>query len=369
MTRVLVVEDEPDIALGIEHDLRLDGHDVEVLGNGEHAIDRVGRSGPFDLIVLDVGLPGKDGFEVCRDLRRSGALTPIIVLTARDHEADKVLGLDLGADDYVTKPFSPAELRARIRSLLRHRLEWHGDGARLDRELRSAAAVQERLFPQSRPPISTLDYIGYCQPALRVGGDYYDYLALGPERVALVLADVAGKGVSAALVMAALQGCIRAHAVQHDGECDVVLRMANRQLYQATDAKYATLFYAVYDGVSRELHYVNAGHPPPLVARRGELIALESACTPIGLFEHIDPVPRSLQLYPGDRLLLYSDGVTEAMNAGSVELGAARIAEILPAPGCGSAVAIRDTVLSALRLHTAQCPPSDDVTLIAGVVQ
>ena len=75
MTRVLVVEDEPDIALGIEHDLQLDGHDVEVLGNGEHVIDRVGRSGPFDLIVLDVGLPGKDGFEVCRDLRRAGALT------------------------------------------------------------------------------------------------------------------------------------------------------------------------------------------------------------------------------------------------------------------------------------------------------
>src|SRR5688572_8309434 len=118
MTRILVVEDEPAIALGLEDDLRMEGWDVEVIGDGARAARRA-RETTFDLILLDVMLPGKDGFEVCRDLRRAGLRTPIIMLTAKTQEAEKILGLDLGADDYVTKPFSPRELRARIRAALR----------------------------------------------------------------------------------------------------------------------------------------------------------------------------------------------------------------------------------------------------------
>lgn len=118
MARILIVEDEPDIALGLQHDLRLDGYDVDVVGDGHSAIER-GSSGAFDLIVLDVMLPGKDGFQVCRELRHARVPVPIILLTARSHEAEKVLGLELGADDYITKPFSPMELRARIKAALR----------------------------------------------------------------------------------------------------------------------------------------------------------------------------------------------------------------------------------------------------------
>lgn len=118
MTRILVVEDEPGIALGLEDDLRLEGWDVELVADGAVASKRA-REGSFDLILLDVMLPGKDGFDVCRELRRSGLKTPIIMLTAKAQEAEKILGLDIGADDYVTKPFSPKELRARIRAALR----------------------------------------------------------------------------------------------------------------------------------------------------------------------------------------------------------------------------------------------------------
>jgi two-component system alkaline phosphatase synthesis response regulator PhoP len=118
MARILIVEDEPDIALGLQRDLTLEGYDVEVLGDGDAALARA-RSESFDLILLDVMLPGKDGFAVCRELRRSGRRMPIILLTAKAHEAEKVLGLELGADDYVTKPFSPMELRARIKAALR----------------------------------------------------------------------------------------------------------------------------------------------------------------------------------------------------------------------------------------------------------
>jgi len=118
MSRILVVEDEPGIALGLQDDLQIEGYEVELIADGMEA-SRKARKEVFDLILLDVMLPGKDGFDVCRDLRRAGLKTPIIMLTAKSHEAEKILGLDLGADDYMTKPFSPRELRARIRAALR----------------------------------------------------------------------------------------------------------------------------------------------------------------------------------------------------------------------------------------------------------
>jgi two-component system alkaline phosphatase synthesis response regulator PhoP len=116
--RILVVEDEPGIALGLEDDLKMEGYEVEVTGDGPIASRRA-REGAFDLILLDVMLPGKDGFEVCREVRRAGLRIPILMLTARTQEAEKVMGFELGADDYVTKPFSTRELRARIKALLR----------------------------------------------------------------------------------------------------------------------------------------------------------------------------------------------------------------------------------------------------------
>jgi len=118
MSRILIVEDEPGIAFALENDLQTEGYDVVVVADGVEAVRRA-RSEPFDLILLDVMLPNKDGFEVCRELRRGGLRTPIIMLTAKTQEAEKILGLDLGADDYVTKPFSPRELRARIRAVFR----------------------------------------------------------------------------------------------------------------------------------------------------------------------------------------------------------------------------------------------------------
>ena len=118
MTRILVVEDEPGIALGLEDDLKIEGYDVEVAADGITALRRA-REGAFDLLVLDVMLPGKDGFDVCRELRRGGSKMPILMLTAKAQEAEKVLGLEIGADDYMTKPFGTRELRARIKALLR----------------------------------------------------------------------------------------------------------------------------------------------------------------------------------------------------------------------------------------------------------
>ncbi|OGD14004.1 MAG: DNA-binding response regulator [Candidatus Aminicenantes bacterium RBG_16_63_14] len=122
MKRILVVEDEAAIAFGLQLDLKSEGYDVEIESDGESGLERA-RKEAFDLILLDVMLPRKDGFEVCRELRRGGSKTPIIMLTAKTQEAEKVLGLEIGADDYVTKPFSPRELRARVKAALRRAAE------------------------------------------------------------------------------------------------------------------------------------------------------------------------------------------------------------------------------------------------------
>ena len=118
MSRILVVEDEPAIAFGLKLDLETEGYKVETAADGETAVRRA-RETEFDLILLDIMLPRKDGFEVCRELRRAGIAASIILLTAKAQEAEKVMGLELGADDYITKPFSPRELRARIKAVLR----------------------------------------------------------------------------------------------------------------------------------------------------------------------------------------------------------------------------------------------------------
>jgi DNA-binding response OmpR family regulator len=118
MSQILVVEDEPTIALTLDADLTSEGYAVTVASTGTEAV-RLAMAHDYALVLLDVMLPGKDGFEICRELRRAGRTTPIILLTARTHDAEKVMGLELGADDYITKPFNPRELRARIKAVLR----------------------------------------------------------------------------------------------------------------------------------------------------------------------------------------------------------------------------------------------------------
>ena len=118
MTRILLVEDEPIIASALQYDLALEGYDVTLVGDGLEASRRA-RDEPYDVIVLDAMLPGRDGFDVCRDIRKAGLTTPVLMLTARAQETEKVLAFELGADDYVTKPFGTMELRARIKALLR----------------------------------------------------------------------------------------------------------------------------------------------------------------------------------------------------------------------------------------------------------
>jgi serine phosphatase RsbU (regulator of sigma subunit) len=369
VAKILVVEDEPGIAFGLETDLQAEGYEVSVAVDGVEAIRR-SCAEAFDLILLDVMLPHKDGFEVCRELRQTGVSTPIVMLTAKSGEFDKVLGLDLGADDYVTKPFSPRELRARIRAALRHQ---PGEPANpdLQRQLRVARDVQQRLFPKHRPALATLDYAAYCQPALGMSGDYYDFLDLGNGRLGLLVVDVVGKGIPAALLMASIHAAIRTHAPLFQDRCGELLSHLNTLLYESTDpGMFATVFYGVYDESSRVLTYANAGHEPPLLLRAadGDCVRLESETTPAGLCPSIPALQSAVQLEPGDWLLMFTDGITEARNMEGEEFGTAGILAAMDRNAGRSAEEVREQILDAVRNHSRGLLQSDDVTLIVAHV-
>lgn len=235
-------------------------------------------------------------------------------------------------EDVDGNSFSLVEYDEATRTL---EAERRAQAARLEAERRAAhdlaiaKQVQTRLFPQRKPPIRTLVYAGICHPARTVGGDYYDFLDLGDRRLGLVLADIAGKGMGAALLMANLQAAVRSQSAMAWEQPERFLRSVNQLLHQNTAAgDYATLFFAEYDDRTRKLRYSNCGHPPALLLHGDDgLERLGATCTVVGLFEKWDCAMEERKLAPGDTVLLYTDGVTEALNGEEEEFGEERLLE------------------------------------------
>jgi serine phosphatase RsbU (regulator of sigma subunit)/predicted enzyme related to lactoylglutathione lyase len=202
---------------------------------------------------------------------------------------------------------------------------------RAAQELEIAKEVQARLFPQTQPACGTLDYAGICIQALQVGGDYYDFLDLGRGKLGLVVGDIAGKGMAAALLMANLQANLRSQYASALDQPELLLRSVNQLFYENTvDSAYATLFFAEYDGQTEKLRYVNCGHLPALLLRADDTcIRLGSTCTVLGLFKEWDCSLGEDKFCAGDTLVLYTDGVTEAFNEADEEFGEKRLVEAL----------------------------------------
>jgi len=232
-------------------------------------------------------------------------------------------------------------------------------------EMEIARQVQARLFPQRLPPTGTLEYAGACLPARQVGGDYYDFLSLGQKRLGLVLGDVAGKGIAAALLMAHLQASLRSQCAIALDEPHQFLRSVNQLFYDNTTAgAYATLFFAEYDDREQRLRYANCGHLGGLLLRRdGALERLDATATVLGLFEDWECELHERRLFPGDRLVLYTDGVTEAFNAEEEEFGEPRLLDTLRRTAWVSPGATIDAVVDSVRRFSPR-EQYDDITLI-----
>ncbi|HEY7390889.1 MAG TPA: SpoIIE family protein phosphatase [Bryobacteraceae bacterium] len=365
MSRVLIVEDDPAILCGLRDNLEFESHQVLTAADGEAGYRLLAEQSP-DLVILDLMLPKLSGYDLCRRARSEGFHAPILMLSARSQEADRVMGLDLGANDYVSKPFSLRELLARVRALLRHEREHRQDEERLNRELEMAAKVQQGLFPHVLPKLPGLEYAGICRPAQGVSGDYYDFLPLGDGKLGLLLADVSGKGISAALLGASLHAAVRTNVRSGEAGCGKVLAKANRLLFETTaPERFATVFYAVYDAATRKLTYANAGHCPPMLVRQDTCVRLESLTPPLGMLPALDEIEREVQLVAGDWLLVFSDGVTEAANEEGEEFGDEGLLLAFHRARAKGVAAACGLVVDGVRNHLREQRQPDDITLIA----
>ncbi|HET8922057.1 MAG TPA: SpoIIE family protein phosphatase [Candidatus Acidoferrum sp.] len=304
-------------------------------------------------------------------LGRNSGLIGLLVLGPRLSE-EPYSGEDKHLLDSVASQAGIALENIRLVETMAERVE---ADRRVAREMEIAREVQARLFPQKLPAMKTLEYIGGCIPARAVGGDYYDFLELREGRLALVLADIAGKGVSGALLMANLQASLRSQCAMAVDDLQRVLVSVNHSFCENTgEASYATLFFADYDDASRRLRYANCGHLPPLLLGAGAssenrpagectVGRLDANCMVVGLFEEWECEIAEVRLAPGDTLVLYTDGITEARNADGEEFGESRLLDILRHYRHFPVGALLETVVGAVRQFTAG-EQQDDITLV-----
>ncbi|HKV63430.1 MAG TPA: SpoIIE family protein phosphatase [Candidatus Acidoferrum sp.] len=236
---------------------------------------------------------------------------------------------------------------------------------RAAQEIEIAKQVQARLFPQTQPPLKTLEYAGVCIQARKVGGDYYDFLDLGSERLGFVIGDISGKGIAAALLMANLQANVRSQCAIALDQLQRLMSSVNQLFCDNTpDGAFATFLFAEYDDRTGRLRYANCGHLPALVLHSDHSVdRLEATATVLGIFKDWDCEIGECQLRPGDTLAMYTDGITESYNSADEQFGEERLIEALQ-HHCGSC---SQAALSSIVEEVQRFSPHeqhDDITLI-----
>lgn len=237
---------------------------------------------------------------------------------------------------------------------------------RLEHEITIAREVQEQLFPRSLPSLPGLQLAAICKPARTVSGDYYDFIRLGPDRIAIALADISGKGIFAALLMASVQAALRS-MTSMDGDCGTALlvtRLNNHLFKNTSDDRYATFFYAIYDAASGILTYTNAGHLPPFFLSDGRVQRLDEGGTVVGLFEDSPYTQGTLRVTPGSILVAFSDGLTEPENVYGEEFGMERLRDEITRQRGVAPHRLAENLIAATEQWAGTPEQADDITII-----
>ena len=357
--RIAIVDDNEALAKGIAWRLQDRGHATDLLHDGNAAADFL-RDDANDIVILDINLPGINGLEILREMRNRGDHRPVLLLTARDTTAERVQGLDAGADDFLTKPVNAHELRARITAgerivsmerqlseknrqvsdALEELREIH---TAIDNDLRQARTIQQSLVPERICEVLTSRVSLLLRPCGHVGGDLVGVFKPGFGRLGLYSIDVSGHGITSAMVTARVAGYLSStfpeqnvalerrfdqfYAMREPAE---TAQLLNQRL--AADPgveEYLTMAYVAADLASGRMRMVQAGHSPPLLLRAdGSHDFIGDGGLPIGLVDEVSYDQHDFQLQSGDRLLLYSDGFTEAVMKNGEMLGDDGLVEI-----------------------------------------
>ena len=335
--KILVADDQADIILALEVLLKYEGYEIRSATSPAAALEAL-RASSFDLVLMDLNYSRqadsvREGIDLLARIEEADPLIPVIVMTAWGSIDLAVEAMNIGASNFIQKPWNNARLVGLVRDEIeRGRSRRRSEHRRTEekQEIEEAGQVQRGFLPPSLPQVEACEMAVRWQPKGRLGGDYYDVFLLDDRRLGLCLADASGKGLPAALLMSNLQAGLRSLADPSAGPAETVTRLNRLFCANLLTNKFFTLFYGVIDLGRVELTYSNAGHLPPIVRHRnGALSSLKGTGGLVGCFPDWTYRQESVRLAPGDRIWLYTDGLSEARDAAGGEFGPARMERLV----------------------------------------
>jgi phosphoserine phosphatase RsbU/P len=390
MPRILIADDQQDVLNALRLLLKGQGYETEAVTSPAELLKSVSES-EFDLLLMDLNYArdttsGREGIDILSQLKTLEDAPAIVVMTGWATVGLAVEAMQYGVADFVEKPWTNSRLleilekqvalgRERRASRRRAKQENHDHQElaqrmqRQEQERAEAHAIQQGLLPKLIPQQAGYEIAGAWQPALSVGGDYYDVLGFDDAKLGLCIADVAGKGLPAALLMSNLQAAVRGLAAPSLPPGALCQRLNSLVCHNTTNDRFITFFYADLDGPSRTLRYSNAGHNPPFVLHRdGSYERLQEGGCVLGVFPQQSFSTGSTQLAAGDRVILFTDGVTEAYDSDGEEFGEARLLDLLREHQSAPPTALQEKILGAAGAFS-HGHWHDDATLLVVAVQ
>jgi sigma-B regulation protein RsbU (phosphoserine phosphatase) len=372
---ILLVDDNPTNLQVLFQTLEGVGCKLLIAKNGNGALTIAGKALP-DLILLDIMMPDIDGYEVCQRLKADPATAdiPVIFLSALGETEDKVKGLHLGAVDYITKPFQPDEVIARVNTHLTiHRLkrEVESQKDQLEHELEVVSEVQRKLLPKKLPEIDGFKLAAHYETSRYAGGDYYDTIEIAEDRWGFLIADAEGHSAPAAVLMAMTCALFRAYSDSANDPA-AVLHYLNQHLCKVADPSFMTALYAVYDSTQQTMRVARAGQPLPMIYRASEKKAFELTSPgvyPLGIEPYQIEIPvTEVKLRSGDRFLIYTDGLSERFNAAGETYGEERLLQPLATDNAATPQDVVAAIMGDVERFAGNHPADDDQALLLGIV-
>lgn len=379
--RLLVVDDNEDNRYTLTRRLTREGYtNLTIAVDGQQALDLLAAQ-PFDLVLLDVMMPGLNGYDVLQNVRADERLRaiPVIMISALDEIESVIRCIELGAEDYLSKPFNPVLLRARIGASLEKKTlrdEMVRNVQRMERELDKAREIQLSMVPHDFPVPTTelpVEVFAVLEPARETGGDLYECFWIVPGQLCLAVGDVSDKGASAALFMARTKAVLRVTATtlaqsgHAPGAAELMLRV-NQELYKDNShAMFVTLILCIVDARSGHVEWCNAGHALPYIIGPGGKVSevVFGYSFPVGVRSKLVCASSVTDLAPGECLFLYTDGVTEAANEREALFGNERLAAVLRTVAGQPPHHIVNAVQRDVRSFAGSASQSDDIAALA----